>query len=170
MRLDPEGSRFRISPHSVPPEFFPVPGERGFAPRNWDSSRGTCPRRPELDGNSAGTHRGLASPPHEAGQTVPRRQSWPAPWHSGSKSGPSPIQRRATASVRDSLEGGESGESSGRASQERVCDFGGPRGDGRETPWRQVGLSIARRVCTEREGTVILQRPEGEISARPGAQ
>jgi hypothetical protein len=42
MRLDPEGSRFRIGPHSVPLEFLPVPERAGSALRNPDSRRDTC--------------------------------------------------------------------------------------------------------------------------------
>jgi hypothetical protein len=40
MRLDPEGSRFLLSPHSVPLEFLPVPSGARHAPRNSGSCRG----------------------------------------------------------------------------------------------------------------------------------
>jgi len=65
-RLDPEASRFRLSPHSVPLEFLAVPRGAASAPRNSDSCRGHVRggrnwvgTRRELGGN----HRGLASPP-----------------------------------------------------------------------------------------------------------
>jgi hypothetical protein len=120
-RLDPEASRFRLSPHSVPLEFLAVPRGAASAPRNSDSCRGHVRggrnwvgTRRELGGN----HRGLASPParprawrcHASTATTSPRGS-PVPIASIT------IQRRATASYHDAFEWGASGEISGSAGQ-----------------------------------------------------
>jgi hypothetical protein len=62
IRLDPERSRFRISPHSVPLESLLVTGGAGSR-QGTRIPVATRARWRELDGNSAGSHRGLASPP-----------------------------------------------------------------------------------------------------------
>jgi hypothetical protein len=94
----PEGRRFRLSPHSVPLGFLPLPGERGPAPRNSHSCRrqmrggGTrVGTRPEPIGDARRRRRGGAS--DGATPRPPRRASG----RSGSGSRPSSIQRRARA-------------------------------------------------------------------------
>ena len=86
IRLDPEGSRFPFSPHSVPLEFLPVPGGAGSGPRNSDSCRGQgngweADRTPgPISRHSAGTPSGTCvAADDEAGQAVPRfdRQTSP---------------------------------------------------------------------------------------------
>jgi hypothetical protein len=67
VRVDPEGSRFRLSPHPVRPGFLPVPGGAESAPRGLGFLSPTLARRSELDWNPSGT----CAAADEAGQAVP---------------------------------------------------------------------------------------------------
>jgi hypothetical protein len=108
-RLDREGLRFRLSPHSVPLESPPRAWGAGSVPRDSDS----CRVHVRGAGNSVGTGGSpsrLASSPTRRRPAVPRFQRLGVPpWQSGSESGPSPIQRRATAAERDALRGENAG-------------------------------------------------------------
>jgi hypothetical protein len=131
IRLDPEGSRFLLSPHLVPLEFLPVPGESGSAPRDLDSCRGHV----RGGRNSMGTRREpsgicVAVADHEAaGQAVPSFDRYGVRlWQSGYESRPSPIQRRATAPKRDALRGENPG-SFGGVQVRRLCATSPRRGN-----------------------------------------